>query len=104
MHASVIAYAVPRHFRLMRDDQGRYWLLNGHSEKIDCPATGETTAAGALRMMRRHIRQGRTDARAEVFEFEAADLAKLGELTIVETGEENVYFVTADGTRGFAKV
>lgn len=64
MHQTAIRFALRYCFRLMRDHQGRYWLLNAKAERVDCPAWGETTAAGAIRMMRRHVRLGLTEARA----------------------------------------
>ncbi len=64
IHATVAAYAVPRKFRIMRRHDGTYFLLGSRGERIDTLAIGGNTAAGALRMMRRHIRLNRTMARA----------------------------------------
>lgn len=64
MHATAIRFALRFKFRLSRDDQGRYWLLGANAARVDCPAWGETTAAGAIRMMRRHVRLGLMGARA----------------------------------------
>ncbi len=36
-------------------------------------------------------------------QYEASDLASIGPIVITDTGEENMYFTTADGTRGYAK-
>ncbi len=64
IHKTAEAYAVPRKFRLVRLGSGHYFLVDSRGEKIDTPAWGGTTAAGAIRMMRRHMRQGRTMGRA----------------------------------------
>ncbi len=69
MHASAVQFALRHHFRLARNvrPQARacvYFLVNGRGERIDTPATKGHTAAGALRMMRRHLRLGIVEARA----------------------------------------
>ena len=65
MHASAIRFALRHKFRLgRRGENGYYYLANAKGERIDCPAWGETTAAGAIRMMRRHLRTNRMEARA----------------------------------------
>lgn len=58
MHRTAVRFAVRYGFRLRRDDQGRYWLVGADGQAVDCPAWGETTAAGAIRVMRKHLRVG----------------------------------------------
>ena len=64
MHTSALRFALRYSFRLGRDDNGRYWLCNAQGERVDCPAYGETTAAGAIRMMRKHLTTNRMEGRA----------------------------------------
>ena len=63
MHNTAIRFALRHHFRLARTETS-YWLVDARGQRIDCPAWGEKTAAGAIRMMRRHLRLGRMEARA----------------------------------------
>lgn len=64
MHASAIRFALRYNFRLARSGSGYYYLVAADGTRIDTPATGGNTAAGAIRMMLRHVRLGRIDARA----------------------------------------
>lgn len=73
IHATAAAYAVRHFFRLNRNDRGIYTLVGNDGRPVDCPAWGETTAAGALRMMRRHVRLGRNDGRAVRVSYRLAE-------------------------------
>ncbi len=64
MHKTTVLLAVRHHFRLSRSASGVYYLLDAEARRIDCPARGERTAAGAIRMMRRHLRLGLREGRA----------------------------------------
>jgi hypothetical protein len=41
---------------------------------------------------------------AELIEFQLSSLLLLTWITITSIGEENIYFTTCDGARGFVKV
>lgn len=55
MHATAIRFAIRHHIRLGRDRLG-YCIHGDEGAIIARPAWGEHTAAGAIRMMRRHNR------------------------------------------------
>lgn len=63
MHKTAIVFALRHKFRLGRDRLG-YCLHGADSAIVARPAWGETTAAGALRMMRRELRVGFGEAQA----------------------------------------
>lgn len=64
MHITAIRFALRYHFRLCRSESRVYYLVDCRAQRVDTPAWGERTAAGAIRMMRRHLRLGLDEARA----------------------------------------
>ncbi len=64
MHRTAVLFAVKHTFRLCRRANGFYYLKDNKGVDTDTPAWGGDTAAGAIRMMRRHIRLNLSAARS----------------------------------------
>jgi hypothetical protein len=69
MHESALKFALRYRFRLARVIRANrracyYYLTDAAGALVDTPACNAHTAAAAIRMMRRHLRQGLTAARA----------------------------------------
>lgn len=64
IHRTAALFAVKHTFRLCRKANGFYYLKDNHGADVDTPAWGGDTAAGAVRMMRRHVRLNLSAARA----------------------------------------
>ena len=62
---SAALFAIKHTFRLLRKANGFYFLVDNKGAELDTPAVGGDTAAGAIRMMRRHVRLGLSWARAD---------------------------------------
>ena len=62
---SAALFAVKHTFRLLRKANGFYFLVDNKGAELDTPGWQGDKAVGAIRMMRRHIRQGITWARSD---------------------------------------
>lgn len=60
MHKTAINFAIRHQIRLgRRGSDGLYYIAGARGERVAVPAWGETTAAGAIAMMRGYLRRVR---------------------------------------------